>query len=167
MQQSGDWLDRTMSFVAGLLVTFFGLTISWALIETFTPIRLDLGGSRGAVVAIQGAISLAVAIWLSRRAGRRSPSPKTGVRAPTAEDRAMAEAMIAGATEQVRREAELYDGTWPAPLSVRLTPQIPIRDRHAPRSWLGGRPRMPATMPWPEIEGTPCDFIAQIALADL
>ena len=36
-----------------------------------------------------------------------------------------------------------------------------------PRAVGWGRPRMPATMPWPEIEGTPCDFIAQIALADL
>src|SRR5712671_2181743 len=36
MQQSGDWLDRTMSFVAGFLGTFFGLTFVWALIETLT-----------------------------------------------------------------------------------------------------------------------------------
>jgi hypothetical protein len=94
-------------------------------------------------------------------------SPKAGVRAPTAEDRAMAAAMIAGTVAQVRREAELHNGTWPVPPSVRLVPQVPIRDQQAPRSWLGGRPRMQATMPWPEIEGTPCDFLAQIALADL
>jgi hypothetical protein len=167
MQQSGDWLDRTMSFVGGFLGTFIGLTIVWALTETLTPLRLHLGGSRGAAVAILVAISLAVAIWRSRRAGRRSASRQVGVRAPTAEDRAMAEAMIAGMVAQVRREAELHDDTWPVPLSVRLAPQIPIRDQQAPRSWLGGRPRMPATMPWPEIEGTPCDFMAQIALADL
>src|SRR4051794_281517 len=99
MQQSGDWLDRTMAFVLGLLGTFIGLTIAWALIETLTPLRLHLGGSRGAVVGIQGAISLAVAIWQGRRAGRASASPQVGVRvptaaigvrAPTAEDRAMA-----------------------------------------------------------------------------
>lgn len=79
----------------------------------------------------------------------------------------MAEAMIADLTAQVVRERELEDGTWPEPLSVRLVPQIPIRDQASPRSWIGGRPRMPATMPWPEVEGTSCDFIAQIALADL
>jgi hypothetical protein len=203
MQHSGDWLDRTMAFLGGFFGTFIGLTVAWALTETLTPVRLYLGGSRGAVVGVQVAISLAVAIWQGRRAGRRSASPKidlgaiaarnramgtstkvgasvpttrnqaagtspkAGVRAPTAEERAMAEAMIAGVTEQVRREAELRDGTWPVPLSVRLAPQIPIRDQQAPRSWFGGQPRMPATTPWPEIEGTPCDFIAQIALEDL
>src|SRR3954465_5280666 len=136
MQQSGDWLDRTLAFVGGFLGTFIGLTIAWALIETLTPLRLHLGESRGAVAAIQGAISLAVAIWRSRRTGRHLASPKVGVRAPTAEDRAMAEAMIAGMTAQVRREAELHDDTWPVPLSVRLAPQIPIRDQQAPRNWL-------------------------------
>ena len=113
MQQTGDWLDRAMAFVLGLLGTFIGLAIAWALIETLTPLRLHLGGSRGAVAALQGAISLAVAIWQGRRAGRHATSPKVGVcapavelgvRAPTAEDRAMVEAMIAGMTEQVRRE---------------------------------------------------------------
>jgi len=176
MQQSGDWLDRTMAFLLGLLGSFIGFAMAWALIETLTPVRLHLGGSRGAVAAMMGAISLAVAIWQGRRAGRRSASPQVGVsaatkqvgvRAATAEDRAMAAAMIAGITAQVRHEAELHDGTWTVPLAVRLAPQIPIRDQKAPRSWLGGRPRMPATMPWPEIEGTPCDFFAQIALADL
>jgi len=176
MQQSGDWLDRTMAFMAGFLGTFIGLTIAWALIETLTPLRLHVGDSRGGVAVIQGAISLAVAIWQSRRAGRRLAlpnadirlmSPKTAVRAPTAEDRAMAEAMVAGVTAQVRREAELHDGARPVPMAVRLVPQIPIRDQQAPRSWLGGRPRMPAAMSWPEIDGTPCDFMVQIALADL
>lgn len=179
MAQSGDWLDRTMAFVAGFLGTFIALTIAWALIETFTSFRFQLGDSRSAVVVIQGAISLAVAIWRARRAGRRSAAPqiagqassvalpKAGVRPVTAEDRAMAEAMLKSMVQQVRREAELRDGTWPVPLSVRLEPQIPIRDHAAPRSWLGGRPRIPAAMPWPEIEGTSCDFIAQIALAEL
>ena len=92
---------------------------------------------------MMGAISLAVAIWQGRRAGRHSTSPQAavsvltaqvGVRAPTAEDRAMAEAMIAGITEQVRHEAELDEGTWPVPLAVRLAPQIPIRDQKAPRN---------------------------------
>jgi hypothetical protein len=186
MPQSGDWLDRAMAFGLGFLGTFLGLIFAWALTETFTPLRLPLGESPQARVAILTAISLAVAIWASRRAGRRSAAPKIGVRAPavedrateaaapkpgvrppTAEDRAMAEAMVKAMVAQVRREEELHDGTWPAPLSVRLAAQIPIRDQPAPRSWLGGRPRLPATMPWPEIEGTPCDFIAQIALADL
>jgi len=195
MERSGDWLDRALSFVGGFIGTFIGLTIGWALLETFTEFRLGLGGSRGAAVTILVAISLAVAIWRARRAGRRSTPPEGrapplddrspslerrlaslerhatppagGVRPPTAEDRAMAEAMIAGMVEQVRRERELHDGTWPVPLSVRLVPQIPIRDQQAPRSWLGGRPRLPAAIPWPEIDGTPCDFMAQIALADL
>ena len=167
MKQLGDWLDRTLAFLAGLIFSFIGLIMAWALIESFTSVRLHLAGSRGAVVAVFGAISLAVAIWRGRRAGRRAASAEPGVRAPTAADRAMAAAMVEGMVKQVVRERELHDGTWPVPLSVRLVPQIPIRDQKAPRSWLGGRPRLPPAMPWPEIDGTPCDFIAQIALADL
>ncbi|SNT12338.1 protein of unknown function [Sphingopyxis indica] len=52
-------------------------------------------------------------------------------------------------------------------LQVRLMPQIPPRDAILTRSRLGGRPRLPADMDWPRIDGVKGDFLAQIACADL
>lgn len=52
-------------------------------------------------------------------------------------------------------------------VQVRLVPQIPPRDAILTRSRLGGRPRLPADMDWPRIDGAPGDFLAQIACADL
>src|SRR5262245_14514053 len=49
MKESGDWLDRTMSFLATLLLCGFVCVIGWAATESFTSIRLGIGGSRGAV----------------------------------------------------------------------------------------------------------------------
>ncbi len=181
MQKQADWLDRALSFICWSIGTFILLTVAWALLETLTAVRLSLGGSRIALVQVQAVLSLAIGIWRAIRAGSgaaapnvataKTPAPDSKARLstsrPDAESRKMAEAMLTGVLAQVRHEQELSDGTWPEPLSVRLVPQIPIRDRPSPRSWLGGRPRMPADMSWPEVEGTPCDFITQIALADL
>lgn len=50
---------------------------------------------------------------------------------------------------------------------ARLVAQIPPRDAILTRNWVGGRPRLPDAMPWPRIDGTDADFIAQIACADL
>lgn len=50
---------------------------------------------------------------------------------------------------------------------ARLVAQIPPRDAILTRNWVGGRPRLPGAMPWPRIDGTDADFIAQIACADL
>src|SRR5690606_11324648 len=50
---------------------------------------------------------------------------------------------------------------------VRLVPQIPLRDAIQTRSRLGGRPRLPAALDWPRIDGVKGDFLAQIACADL
>src|SRR4051812_48740980 len=50
MKESGDWLDRAMSFALTFLGTGMGLVFAWALTETFTSIRFGLGGSRGSVV---------------------------------------------------------------------------------------------------------------------
>jgi Domain of unknown function (DUF1963) len=48
-----------------------------------------------------------------------------------------------------------------------LKPQLPIRDGIEPRSWFGGKPRLPDDAPWPSIEGKPLCFLAQICCADL
>jgi hypothetical protein len=50
---------------------------------------------------------------------------------------------------------------------VALTPQLPVRDLAAPRSWIGGHPSLPDDVPWPVVQGRSAAFLAQIALADL
>lgn len=52
-------------------------------------------------------------------------------------------------------------------VALRLVPQIPPRDAILTTSWLGGRPRLPGGMPWPQIDGEPADFLAQIDCAGL
>ena len=52
-------------------------------------------------------------------------------------------------------------------LSLHIVPQIPLRDAILTSSWLGGRPRLPDGMAWPEIKGEPADFLAQIDCAGL
>jgi hypothetical protein len=52
-------------------------------------------------------------------------------------------------------------------VSVRLVPQIPPRDAILTSSWLGGRPRLPAGMDWPLIDGEPADFLAQVDCTQL
>ena len=52
-------------------------------------------------------------------------------------------------------------------VTLRLVPQIPPRDAIFTTSWLGGRPRLPGGMEWPQIEGEPADFLAQIDCAGL
>ena len=69
---------------------------------------------------------------------------------------------IAAAVEQRAWEAEE-----PVPLNgkavtLRIVPQIPPRDAISTSSWLGGRPHLPHGMAWPDIGGTPANFLAQI-----
>jgi hypothetical protein len=52
-------------------------------------------------------------------------------------------------------------------VTLRLVPQIPLRDAISTNSWLGGRPRLPEGMAWPQIDGEPADFLAQIDCASL
>ena len=53
------------------------------------------------------------------------------------------------------------------PRGVRLVPRIPPRDAILAHSWIGGRPRLPAAMDWPRVDGVHGDFIAQVACTDL
>jgi hypothetical protein len=62
-------------------------------------------------------------------------------------------------TESAEIEAEA--------VTLRLVPQIPPRDAISTNSWLGGRPRLPFDTAWPQIEGEPADFLAQIDCASL
>lgn len=51
--------------------------------------------------------------------------------------------------------------------SVRLVPQLPGVNTAGNGSWLGGHPMMPQGMDWPEIDGKPGHFLAQINCASL
>lgn len=73
------------------------------------------------------------------------------------------EAMIS----EVEEEAHRIETAHAEEVSLRLVPQIPPRDAISTNSWLGGRPRLPAGMEWPKIDGQPADFLAQISCADL
>lgn len=53
------------------------------------------------------------------------------------------------------------------PAAVRLVPRTAPHDADAARNRLGGRPRLPAAMEWPQADGRDGDFLAQIACADL
>ncbi len=46
---------------------------------------------------------------------------------------------------------------------VRLVPQVPLRDAISTNSRIGGRPRLPASLDWPRIDGVDAVFVAQIA----
>lgn len=46
---------------------------------------------------------------------------------------------------------------------IRLIPQTDPRDPILTRHWIGGRPRLPAAMPWPQIDDSDGDFVAQVA----
>lgn len=48
-----------------------------------------------------------------------------------------------------------------------LVPQTPPRDAIFRKSWLGGRPHLPADIAWPRVDGSDADFLAQIACTDL
>lgn len=52
-------------------------------------------------------------------------------------------------------------------VTLRLVPQIPPRDAILTTSRLGGRPRLPEGMEWPQIDGEPADFLAQVDCAGL
>lgn len=93
----------------------------------------------------------------ARNAGTAAPKPT-----PSGEEAAMIRDMIA-----FNREAMNYQ---PRKLphhagACRLEPIIGPSGEAS--SWIGGLPRMPADVRWPETDGRPSVFLAQISLADL
>lgn len=91
------------------------------------------------------------------------PAPADAGLAPPAIDEAILETLAS----KVEEQAHLAPASSPTKMSVRLAPQIPPCDPILRKSWLGGRPKLPAAMEWPKVNGTDGDFLAQIACADL
>jgi hypothetical protein len=50
---------------------------------------------------------------------------------------------------------------------ARLRIDIPLPSSGNPMSWIGGNPSLPDGTAWPEIDGVPCDFYAQIHCPEL
>lgn len=76
-------------------------------------------------------------------------------------------AALDGEALAAQRQADFAAPGRDAAVQVRLVPQIPPRDAILTRSRLGGRPRLPADVDWPRIDGVKGDFLAQIACTDL
>src|SRR3954468_1368002 len=86
MHKQADWLDRALSFIGWSLGTFILLTVAWALLETFTAVRLSLGGSRIALGQGRAVLSLAIGIWRAIRAGSGAAAPDAATAMTTAPD---------------------------------------------------------------------------------
>jgi hypothetical protein len=81
-------------------------------------------------------------------------------------DRALLEKLVAGAAGQLEHEARMAQGRGKEAVSVRLVPQVPIRNETA-AGWLGGGARLPAGLTWPELGGVPLQLLAQVECAAL
>ncbi|MBL0914735.1 MAG: DUF1963 domain-containing protein [Sphingopyxis sp.] len=86
--------------------------------------------------------------------------------APAALDEAILESLVAEVAEKAHAVEEPVAVPPAAKAFVRLVQQIPPRDAILRKSWIGGRPHLPADMEWPRIDGQDGDFLAQIACAD-
>lgn len=74
--------------------------------------------------------------------------------------------LIAAAGAQVEHQTRLAQGRGTEAVSVRLVPQVPIRNE-SPNGWFGGGARLPAGLRWPEIDGAPLQLLAQVDCAAL
>jgi uncharacterized protein YwqG len=74
--------------------------------------------------------------------------------------------VVAAAVAQVQHEAHMAQERGKEAVSVRLVPQVPIRNESA-NGWLGGGARLPAGLRWPEIGGAPLQLLAQVNCAAL
>lgn len=124
---------------------------------------------------------------LSREPAAEPVTPTTGYQPesmpePADEAPVPDEATLESLASEVERQAWLTgqpavdrpdgdDATAEQPVAdkiiVRLVPQNPPRDALFRKSWLGGRPHLPAAIDWPRVDGADGDFLAQIACTDL
>lgn len=100
------------------------------------------------------------------------PEYELGLPEPAPAAPALDEAALDALASDIERQARLTEQPVAAPavtdrVIVRLVPQNPPRDALFRKSWLGGRPHLPAAIDWPRVDGNDGDFLAQIACADL
>lgn len=173
------YLIITVLIVAGFLNRPPGDRSATAFIPISDAGRIEAG----AVLALLAAAFAIIAYRRFKRdPDRRGPSQhisadrlaratqgtnSTAPRPVTAADKKLAHDMLLGMVKQVQHENDMIEARGKEAVSVRLAPQIPIRDFDRPRSWLGGSPMLPADVAWPEIDGKPAYFLAQICCADL
>jgi hypothetical protein len=81
-------------------------------------------------------------------------------------DKALLANVVAAAVAQSEQAAGLAQARGKEAVSVRLVPQLPIRNESA-NGWFGGGARLPAGLRWPEIDGAPLQLLAQINCATL
>lgn len=77
------------------------------------------------------------------------------------------EATLEALASEVEEQARTIDRPVTDRAAVRLVPQNPPRDAIFRKSWLGGRPHLPAGSEWPRVDGNDGDFLAQIACDEL
>jgi Domain of unknown function (DUF1963) len=114
--------------------------------------------------------NVAVAVGEAKSAPRRRTvaAPAAPATPPlSSADRKLVSDLMNGMVAQLDHLNALEEGRGEEASVVRLVLQVPIRDAAAPRSWLGGGPRLPAGMELPTIDGARADFLAQICLADV
>jgi hypothetical protein len=113
---------------------------------------------------------------LARISGKASIEPPVeadfGAAPSTDSEPAEVEAILESMAAEVEREAHRGDDHQDddhdvEAVALRLVPQVPPGDAISTNSWLGGRPRLPGGMDWPQIDGEPADFLAQIDCAAL
>mgnify|MGYP006172839577 CR=1 FL=1 len=95
----------------------------------------------------------------------RDPAPEVAAEAET--EPMIDEGALAAMVAEVEDTAHRIEEAAPDAVSLRLVPQVPPRDAISTSSWLGGRPRLPSGTEWPQIDGEPADFLAQIDCASL
>jgi hypothetical protein len=112
--------------------------------------------ARGAPAAIRPA---RIARAMGRHSAQESP--------PLSEaDKALLGNLVARAAAQLEHQERMAQVRGREAVSVRLVPQVPIRNE-SPHGWLGGGARLPAGLRWPEIGGAPLQLLAQVDCAAL
>jgi uncharacterized protein YwqG len=122
--------------------------------ELFGPGASTTGKLFGVGMA---ALAAAAIIYTIRKASHRGRSQSA---------KALLRNLVARAAEQVEHEARMARGRGRESVSVRLVPQVPIRNESA-NGWFGGAARLPAGLRWPEIDGAPLQLLVQVDCAAL
>ena len=103
-------------------------------------------------------------LWLKRQSRNQTVQPETLARTSTGTAASGPVKLARPAAiipARIGRTPKLYDGR------VRLDFVVPPPNLDRATSWIGGLPKLPADVKWPNTRGNPFLFVAQIAMADL